>query len=163
MPRTLLGDEIIESLSSVAAYREVVGTHGDSTTDRSSVVGTNTDTVAVGHQLRSNDPAYIAGDQGAELNEVSSIATNVITWKRKRLYADSIGAVVKEMTRIRSRAYLRRLGRDLGQHRRSTPCPPRRPRRRSRTSRLAASSRSALACSASTSRTSRLRSAHRNR
>jgi hypothetical protein len=26
MPRTLLGDEIIESLSSVAAYREVVGT-----------------------------------------------------------------------------------------------------------------------------------------
>jgi hypothetical protein len=100
MPRTLLGDEIIESLSSVAAYREVVGGHGDSLTTVLSVVGSNTDTVASGTNFASNDPAYIAGDQGAELNEVSSIATNVITWKRKRLYADSIGAVVKEMTRV---------------------------------------------------------------
>lgn len=100
MPRTLLGDEIIESLSSVAAYREVVGVHGDSLTTVASAVGSNTDTVASGTNFASNDPAYIAGDQGAELNEVSAIATNVITWKRKRLYADSIGAVVKEMTRI---------------------------------------------------------------
>jgi hypothetical protein len=92
MPRTLLGDEIIESLSSVAAYREVVGAHGDSTTSVASVVGTNTDTVALGTNFGSNDPAYIAGDAGAELNEISAIATNVITWKRKRLYADSIGA-----------------------------------------------------------------------
>jgi hypothetical protein len=79
-----------------------------------SVVGSNTDTVAAGTNFGSNDPAYIAGDQGAELNEVSSIATNVITWKRKRLYADSIGAVVKEMTARRSGPYRRRLGRDLG-------------------------------------------------
>jgi hypothetical protein len=78
MPRTLLGDEIIESLSSVAAYREVVGTHGDSTTSVLSVVGSNTDTVVAGANFSSNDPAYIAGDQGAELNEISSIATNVI-------------------------------------------------------------------------------------
>jgi hypothetical protein len=100
MPRTLLGDEIIESLSNVAAYREVVGVHGDSLTTVASAVGSNTDTVAAGTNFGSNDPAYIAGDQGAELNEVSAIATNVITWKRKRLYADSIGAVVKEMLRI---------------------------------------------------------------
>jgi hypothetical protein len=100
MPRTLLGDEIIESLSNVAAYREVVGTHGDSTTSVASTVGSNTDTVAVATNFASNDPAYIAGDQGAELNEVSSVAAQVITWKRKRLYADSIGAIVKEMLRI---------------------------------------------------------------
>jgi hypothetical protein len=100
MPRLLTGDEIIESLSSVAAYREVVGTHGDSTLSVASVSGTTSDTVVSGTNFVSNDPAYISGDQGAELNEVSSIATNVITWKRKRLFSDSIGALVKEMTRI---------------------------------------------------------------
>ncbi len=99
MPRLLTGN-VIESLTSVAAYREVVGTHGDSTTSVASVVGTATDTVVSGINFVSNDPAYIAGDQGAELNEVSSIAANVITWKRKRAFADAIGAIVKEMLRI---------------------------------------------------------------
>jgi hypothetical protein len=100
MPRTLLGDEIIESLQSVAAYREVVGTHGDSTTSVASVVGTNSETVVSATNFTSNDPIYIAGDQGAELNEIASIAALVLTLKRKRLYADSIGAVVKEMVRV---------------------------------------------------------------
>jgi hypothetical protein len=100
MPRLLTGDEVFESLSSIAAYREVVGTHGDSTTSVASVVGTASDTVVSGTNFVSNDPAYIVGDQGAELNEVSSIASNVITWKRKRLFADAIGALVKEMLRI---------------------------------------------------------------
>lgn len=101
MARLNTGDEVLESLSGIDLYREVVGVHGDTLTTAPILQSDLTATVVAITNFAALDPVLIIGDAGHELNSVNGAPAGlVITLLRKLVFAQSTGARVVEMVKV---------------------------------------------------------------
>lgn len=99
--RILTGDEIVQQLTSIDAYRAASGEHGDTVTTAALAKSGAALAVAAITNFGANDPVLINGSGGPELNEISAAPAGLaIALKRKALFAQAAGARVLEMAQV---------------------------------------------------------------
>lgn len=96
MPRQNNGLEILKGLSKIELFSLATGTIGDTTTSEAiALLAADVDVAAITN-FTANDPVFIIGDGGLELNAIGTPATTPMPLKFKAALAQSSGARLVE-------------------------------------------------------------------